>query len=110
MADTYGLASVTWGVPTMVGFVVNSADINSKNNVEGTIEDENGNTVYRYFGDKTEEITIEVVHASGSVPQPGGTFEYSGSTWIAKEINYKYENKSGVKHTFKGIKSEFITA
>lgn len=109
MANVHGLQTLTWGTPTMTGFVLQSytTSATSANVIE--VQDENGNLKAARYDDATTELTLDAVFAGGTYPTPGAVFTFSGTKYICTGLEIKAENKSALKATIKGKKSQFIT-
>lgn len=108
-ANTYGLQTLTFGTPTMTGFVLQSYTKTTTPNNVIEVMDETGNLKAARYDDTTTEITLEAVFAGGTYPDAGQVFTFDGVKYITTSVEIKAENTSAVKATIKGKTSEFIT-
>lgn len=109
MADTYGLSSVTWGVPTLTGYVVQSYDLSKTNQVVAEIFNESGIRKHARYDDLTSEISIEVVFDGATLPVPGAVLTYNGVKYEVLSLDEKASNKDFKKFTIKGKTSAGLT-
>jgi hypothetical protein len=109
MPDTYGLTTLTFGVPTMTGFVLQTSTKSTTPANVIEVPDENGNLKCARYDDTTTEITLDAVFAGGTYPTVGGTFTFDSIKYICTSLEIKAENKGAVKATIKGKTSEYIT-
>jgi hypothetical protein len=72
--NTYGLTTLTWGVPTSTGFVVNSQTNSKTAGVNAEVTDENGRRVCARYDDIIQNVTFEALVTTGTAPDPGTTF------------------------------------
>jgi len=103
------LSTVTYGVPTLTGFVVESHDLTAKAANENTIASEVGNVVYRRYDDITDEMSVDAIFVNGTLPVVGTLVEYHSTKYILTEVSQKFSNKDFMKISLKGITSEYIT-
>ena len=108
-AQTHGLSTLTFGVPVLTGYVVQS--YTNANHCANVVEilDESGNRVVSRYDDSTHEITLEAILAGATLPTVGGTFTYDSVTYECLSVEKKGENKGAVKVSIKGKVSENIT-
>lgn len=108
-ASTFGISTLTFGNPTLTGYVIQSytKSETSANIIE--VLDETGNRVCARYDDDTTEITIEAVFAGATLPSAGASFAYDGVTYECLSVETKGENKSAKKVTLKGKKSAGIS-
>jgi len=105
----HGLTTLTFGVPTFTGYVVQS--YTKANHCANVVEvlNEDGNRVAAYYDDVTTEITLDAVFAGATLPTVGATFTYDSVTYECLSVEKKGENKGAVKASIKGKKSASIT-
>jgi len=109
MSNTYGLQTLTYGVPTLTGYVIQTYNKNSTNGNVIEVFDETGNRKAVRYDDDTTEISIDAIFAGATLPTVGATFTYDGATYECTGLEEKGENKGAKKITLKGKKSEGIT-
>lgn len=107
-ANVHGLSTLTFGVPTLTGYVIQSytKSTTSANVVE--VFNEIGNRVASNYDDITTEITLDAVIAGATLPTVGTTFSYDGVTYECVSVEIKGENKGAKKVSLKGKKSASI--
>ena len=96
MANQYGLTSITFGTPTVSGYVVQSNTVSTKPAVAVEVTNELGQRVYVNYDDVTSEVSFEAVFQGASLPTAGGTFTVDTVTYEVLSVDVKRENK-GVK-------------
>jgi hypothetical protein len=109
MANVYGLQTLTFGVPTVTGYVVQS--LTKTNNCANVVEvhDENGDRAVVRYSDETNEISFDAYIAGATLPSAGGVITIDGVTYEVISVEVKAENKGARKVAIKGKKSEKIT-
>jgi hypothetical protein len=109
MPNTHGLSTLTFAVPNITGYVVQSYTLNSNSANVIEVFNESGNRVCVRYDDVTNEISVDAVLAGATLPTPGATFTYDGIKYECLSVEKKGENKNSVKVALKGKKSEYIT-
>ena len=110
MATTYGLQTLTFGTPTKSGYVVQSSSTSATNGVVAEVLDNSGVRRAVRYDDETIELSLEaVLHASTTLPSPGGSFAYDGETYEVLSVEKKSANNDFVKVAIKGKKSQGVT-
>ena len=107
--NSYGLNTLTFGVPTLTGYVVQSYNLGSKCALVVPVANESGVIVQRRYDDVTTEVSVEAVIAGATLPTPGGTFTYNGIIYEVQGVDVKGQNKEDTTCTVKGIVSQGIT-
>jgi hypothetical protein len=108
-ASTYGLSGLTFGVPTKSGYVVQAFTHSATPALVVEIQDETGVRKHVRYDDQTEEITVEAIIQGATLPTPGGTFVYDGTTYEILSVEKKGSNKDFVRVSIKGKKSEGVS-
>jgi hypothetical protein len=108
-ANTHGLTTLTFGTPSMTGFVLQNQSLKTSPANVIEVQDENGNLVCARYDDTTTEITLDAVFAGGTYPTVGGTFTINSVKYICTGLEVKSENKGATKVSITGKTSEFIT-
>ena len=108
-AQTHGLTTLTFGVPALTGYVIQS--YTNANHCANVVEvlNETGNRVCSRYDDSTHEITVEAILAGATLPTVGGTFTYDAVTYECLSVEKKAENKGAVKVSIKGKVSENLS-
>lgn len=106
-AKSQGLSGLTFGVPSITGYVVQTYGINRKAKI-ATVEDEQGIDVHRRYYDQSEELSLDAVITSALLPHPGDKFTYDGTDYEVQTIDLKGENKGFKKVSIKALKSEGV--
>jgi len=109
MATTYGLSSLTFGVPTKSGYVVQAFTHTATPALVAEVADESGVRKHVRYDDDTDELTLEAVIQGATLPVAGGTFTYDGATYEVLSVERKGSNKDFVRVTIKGKKSEGVS-
>jgi hypothetical protein len=107
--NSYGLNTLTFGVPTLTGYVVQSYNLGSKCALVVPVANESGVIVQRRYDDVTTEISVEAVFAGATVPTPGQTFVYNTIEYEVQTVDTKGSNKEDTTVTIKGIVSQGVT-
>ena len=102
---TTGLLTLSYGTPTLIGYVVQAHNIATKAGVNHEVADENGVVVARIRNDITSEISIEAVITTGTIPTPGASLTYNGVTYEVVSTDKKSGNKVTTTVSIKAIKS-----
>ena len=102
---TTGLLTLTYGTPALVGFVIQAHSIATKAGVNHEVADENGVIVARIRNDITNEITIEAVITTGTIPTPGASLTYNGVGYEVVSTDKKSSNKATTTVSIKAVKS-----
>jgi hypothetical protein len=109
MTNTYGLSSLTFGVPAVTGYVLQTFDVTTTPAVAVEVMDENGVRKVARYDDETEELSIEAYIQGATLPLPGAVFTYNSKKYEVLSIQVKGANKDYRKVTIKGKTSEGIT-
>lgn len=107
--QTHGISTLTFSVPLITGYVVQSYTLNSNSANIIEILDESGNRKAVKYDDLTSEISVDAYLAGATLPVPGAVFTYDGVKYETLSIEKKGENKNAIKVGIKGKKSEYIT-
>lgn len=107
--QAHGLASVTFGVPTLTGYVVQDFSISKKPALAVEVFDENGRRVYARYDDATDDLSIEAVFNGGDIPTVGSVLTYNATKYEVLSVDLKRANKDVQKVSIKGKKSEYLT-
>lgn len=107
-AKSQGLAGLTFGVPAITGYVVQTYGVNRKSKI-ATVENEQGIDVHRRYYDQSEELSFDAVITSAQLPDPGDKFTYDGTDYEVQTVDLKGENKGFKKVSIKALKSEGVT-
>jgi len=105
-----GLTGLSFGVPNLDGFIVQS--YTESKHCANVIEvlDETGNRVCARYDDETTELTFDAIFTSTSeIPEAGELFEYNGIKYEVLSYELKGENKGAKKVSIKGKVSQYIT-
>jgi len=108
-ATTHGLTTLTFGVPTLTGYVIQSYDSSTKAANVVEVMDEQGNRVVSRYDDITTEITIDAKLAGASLPAPGSTVTYNTIVYEVLSIDKKGVNKDFTTVSIKGKVSAGIS-
>jgi len=107
--QTYGLSSLTFGTPTVTGYVIQSHTVSTKPAVIVEVIDEAGNRVHSRYGDITNELSVTALLNGATVPIPGATFAIDSVTYEVLSVDVKRENKGYKTVDIKGKKSENLS-
>lgn len=107
--NSYGLTSLTFGTPTVTGYVVQAVATSQKTGVVAEIMDESGVRVHARYDDLTTEVTFDAIIQGATIPEAGSTFTVDGSTYEVISVDVKRSNKEFKAISIKGKKSEGIT-
>lgn len=108
-ATTHGLQTLTYGVPLLTGYVVQTYSTSSTAANVIEVFDEVGNRKAARYDDVTSELTLECILAGATLPAPGAVFTYNAIKYECLSVDVKAENKGAKKVTIKGKTSEGIT-
>lgn len=108
-ATTHGLSSITYGNPTITGFVVQSSSVSTKPAVTAEVFDEAGIRVHSRYDDITNELSLDVIVTSGTIPTVGTVFTFNTVKYEITGVDVKTANKDFVKVSIKGKNSSGIT-
>ena len=101
VAHFYGLRNGT----SVTYMTVQSDSFTDTFKLDVEVSDVDGRIITDRLDDRYQELTIEgVILASGSIPDNGTQFTYSGVQWIIKSVDDKGTNKDFRKLSIKGIK------
>ena len=106
-AKPQGLTGLTFGVPTVTGYVVQTYGVNHKSKI-ATVEDEQGIDVHRRYYDQSQELSFDAVITSATLPTPGDKFTYDSTDYEVQTVDIKGENKGFKKVSIKALKSEGV--
>ena len=98
---TYGLSSATYGVIPLTGFVVQTSTISTKEGVNAVILNETGQEVTRRYDDQINELSLDMIVTTGSIPIPGQTLTYNSILYEVLTCDIKSQNKDWKKCTVK---------
>lgn len=107
--QTYGLSSVTYGNPTMTGFVVQATTISSKCGVVAEIFNELGERVHSRYDDLTYEISLDMIVNGGAIPLPGAELTFNSIKYEIQTVEVKTSDKDFTKVGVKAKNSAGIT-
>lgn len=107
-ASSTGISTLTFGVPTKTGFVIQSFTKASTPAVAAEVTNELGQRVHARYDDVTDEITVEALIAGATLPLPGQSFAYDGETYETLSVEVKGANNDFRRVTIKGKTSEYI--
>ena len=103
-----GLASVTWGVGTYTGFVVQSSTLAIKPGVNYEVFDENGVKRHIRMDDNVTELSLDMITNGGTQPYPGDVINYQATKYLVTSADIKRANKEMQSTAVKGITSTGI--
>jgi len=106
---TYGLQTLTFGVPVVSGYVTQTYDLgySAANVVE--VFNESGNRAVARYDDLTETLGFDAYIAGATLPVAGSVFTYGATKYEVLSVDKKGVNKDFTKVSIKGKKSEGIT-
>lgn len=109
MANTYGLQTLTFGVPALSAYVVQTYDLGSTSANIIEVFDETGNRKVARYDDITDTLGFDAYIAGATLPVAGSVFTYNSEKWEVLSIDKKGVNKDATKVSIKGKKSANIT-
>lgn len=108
-AQTHGLSSVTFGVPTLTGYVIQDYSRNKAANVSVEVINESGRKVYHRLDDVKTDLSISAVFNGATLPTVGTTLTYDGTLYIVTNVDEKGSNKDVKRVDIKGVTTEYLT-
>jgi hypothetical protein len=107
-ANTYGLQTLTWGVPTSTGFVVTSQTNAKTAGIQAEVFDENGRRVAARYDDVIQNVTFEALVTTGDSPEPGEEFTCDSIAYEVVSVEVKRVNNDFQRLTIVGKRSEYL--
>ena len=114
-AITYGVTGSIFGVPAWTGYIVQTANLTYKPNVNETILNEQGQKVTRYYDDVETNLSLEAIVTSHSLSVSSSAqlvtsvINYNGTDYIVESVKDAYKNKGFMVGTFDCVTSANIT-
>lgn len=108
-AQSHGLSSVTFGVPTLTGYVVQDYSLSKSPNISVEVTDEIGRKVYHRLDDVKQDLSVSAVFNGGTEPTVGAVLTYNGVKYIVTNVDLKGSNKDVVRYDVKGVTTEYLT-
>lgn len=101
-------STVSYGVYSYTGYIVQTYDIVKKNNVVAEIFDENGVRSHVRYDDLTKELSLEMYVNGGAEPIPGEVLTYHSVKYEILEVTVKGSQKDFVRVAVKAKNSEDV--
>lgn len=102
---THGITGISFGSPTVAGYVVQTFSSSSKAGVVAEVFDENGCRVHSRYDDTTNEMTFDAIIKGATVPTPGSIFTVNTVDYETISVDTKYGNKEFTACSIKGKNS-----
>ena len=108
-ATTYGLSALTFGVPTITGYVTQSLDLTNTAANAVEIHNEVGNRVVSRYDDQTWTGSFEAYINGATLPVAGGVITVNAIKYEVVSVDKKAANKEFTKASIKVKVSENIS-
>ena len=102
---SYGISPLTFGTPTVSGYVVQSFSQASKPGVVAEVFNENGCRVHSRYDDNTNEMTFDAIIQGATLPTPGSIFTVNSVDYETLSVDQKWGNKEFTACSIKGKNS-----
>lgn len=106
--NTYGLTTLTFGVPALTGYVVQTFAKASTSGVVTEIQDSNGKIVSRRHNDSIIDLVVEAIFNGASFPSTGALFTYDGISYEVMSVEVRGENAGFRRVVLTGKNSEYV--
>ena len=108
-AQTHGVTGVTFGTPTISGYIVQNFDLETKPALMLEIPDEDGKVCHRRYDDITTEGTVEAYFKGATLPTVGTVLTVDSVKYVVESVGEKVSNKENTKISLKLKTSEGVT-